>query len=323
MCHFSSRTKNKIKRIIKAFTPPVFLKIYSYSKNATKNNTHQIIETNNSNVERKIETNSVFNLSINSVFNTISESIIIGNGPSLKTTIDKHLIFFNNKVKFCVNEFALSEYFDVIKPDFYVFADPFYWDPNCPEVHKKDIFSVIENINKSVTWDMYILLPQQAKNWNYFQKLPNESTNIKIMYFNSFTTVPASENKFMMYKNNEAMIRYQTVLVATIFISLNLGFKTTYIVGADMSLHENVSVNWNNVVCNNTTQLHFFDEPKIQFPFWKDGNGAIFKMDELFAAFALMFKGFLELEEYSKFLGVKIYNASSRSFIDAFERYKI
>lgn len=112
-------------------------------------------------------------------------------------------------------------------------------------------------------------------------------------------------------------------MVASIFLSLNLGHKTNYIVGADMSLHENVFVNKNNVVCN--YDRHFYDkDAPVAIPFYKIEDGSeVFKMDELFLAFSKMFKGFWELEEYADYLNAKIYNASHQSYIDSFERFDL
>jgi hypothetical protein len=45
-------------------------------------------------------------------------------------------------------------------------------------------------------------------------------------------------------------------------------------------------------------------------------------MQELFEAFATMFRGYDMLQVYAKSVGCKIYNASSKTFVDAFERVK-
>lgn len=46
-------------------------------------------------------------------------------------------------------------------------------------------------------------------------------------------------------------------------------------------------------------------------------------MHELFAPLSRKFEGYIILEDYSKYLAAKVYNATSKSYIDAFERYKI
>lgn len=55
------------------------------------------------------------------------ECVILGNGPSLKKSLENDLDFISNRIVFCVNFFATSDYFEVVKPKFYVFADPGFW----------------------------------------------------------------------------------------------------------------------------------------------------------------------------------------------------
>jgi hypothetical protein len=49
----------------------------------------------------------------------------------------------------------------------------------------------------------------------------------------------------------------------------------------------------------------------------------VFKMHEFLKNLSGMFAGYIELENYAKYLGAKVYNASGKSYIDAFERYEI
>jgi hypothetical protein len=251
------------------------------------------------------------------------ESIIIGNGPSLKLTFEKNLDFFKNKTVFCVNNFIASDYFIEIKPKFYVFADPVYWDKKCSERLNKYRETIYRLILEKVNWELHILFPIEAKKWNFLINIPKINNKISIKYYNSTITDTILINKFYLYKKNKALPQSQTVLVAAIFLSLNIGFKRNFIVGADMSLHEGVFVNNNNVVLFQDD--HFYDDKKVTAqPFWKNEfENSIFTMAELFQAFSKMFSGFQELEDYSKYLGSKIYNASHKSYIDAFERYDL
>lgn len=276
------------------------------SVNRETNDKHDILE-----LKKKYETDFA------------KESIIIGNGPSLKLFLENHINFIERKTIFCINSFATSIYFELIKPTFYVFADPNYWNKNCSESLSKEHDAIYQIFKNCVTWKMIILLPTNAKKWNWFIDLPQTNNNIEIAYYGVEPAIN-HENRFLEYKENKAAPPFQTVLVAAIFLSLNLGFKTQYLVGADLSLHETVFVDDENVVCN--TENHFYEEKvhKHSKPFWKNSENTVaFKMDELFLAFSIMFKGFRELEAYSKYLNSKIYNASNKSYIDSFERYDL
>ena len=303
-----------IKLIVKELTPPIIQRFIRFilRKTSIKENVDEIIEITNEDIS---------SFKIDQHIRLSTESLIIGNGPSFKFFMDYHKSFIDGKIVFCVNSFADTEYFEKIKPQFYIFADPAYWNRNCSGDLLEELNRTCESIKKKVTWSIYILFPIAAREWNFLSDLPSQNSNINIIYYNNQINFKKDyEFRYKLYKSNQAMIHCQNVLVAAIFLSLNLGFKASYLVGADLSLHEEVFVNKLNTVCHK--QKHFYDEGTTSLvPFWKDNeNTATFKMHELFEAFSLMFKGFTELEEYSKYLGAKIYNISNKSYIDAFER---
>ena len=56
---------------------------------------------------------------------------ILGNGPSLKNTLDRDLDILKNKECAVVNKFGNTDYFFHIKPSWYILADPaFFLDFN-------------------------------------------------------------------------------------------------------------------------------------------------------------------------------------------------
>ena len=302
--------KVQLKKLIKELLPPFAFRAVQYLNNA--NATPPVVDEDISGLKEK------FKLKLS------EESIIIGNGPSLKHTLSNHLDFFQGKTVFCVNSFVESEYFEAIQPTFYVLADLIYWDRGCtPKRHAEYVEVVYRLLVQKVKKPMFLLLPIAARDWNWFQNMPKENPNITLAYFNNASISDSADVRHPLYLKNVAMPHVQTVLVAAVFFSLNLGFKKSYLVGADLSFTETIFVNKDNMVC--IVDKHFYDKnDPAPIPFWSlpDESG-IFKMDELLLAFSLMFKGFLELEAYAKFLNVKVYNASHKSYIDAFERYDL
>lgn len=305
------KIKTLIRNISVQIFPPFIINLWRFFKNSKNNSKYS---------------SSEFKQFLNEIKPKLKvESIIVGNGPSLKYTLEKQLDFFKNKTIVCVNNFVSSAYFNSIKPEIYVLADPIFWIQKCSPKIKENVLNIQQQLIKKVNWSMYIILPSTAKEWNWFLEVPDQNRNIKIIYFNNRGLDKLKNNRFELYRNNLYMPHAQTVLVAAVFISLNIGFKTHFIVGGDLSLHEDIYVNSKNVV--SLFDRHFYDDSEKEektVPFWKvEDENDIFKMGELFLAFSQMFKGFDELEMYSRYLGVKIYNASYRSFIDSFERYQI
>jgi hypothetical protein len=301
-----------MRKIIREFVPPILLKVFRL--NRRKKGGLVSLQEDISTLTQK------YNLQLP------NDSVIIGNGPSCQQFLEKHLSFLSGKSIFCVNAFATSEYFVQVKPQFYVFADPAYWSKNEFSPLKSVLFNTYENLKNGVDWKLFLMFPVIAKEWNFAINLPTENPNIEIVYFNSWND-DSTLNKFEKYKANLEMPVCQTVTIPTLFLSLNLGFKSNFLVGVDMSLHECVSVNSENVVC--IREKHFYDvEKTILKPFYRDIDSIntpneIIKMDELFHRFSVMFKGFMELEDYSKFLNAKVYNLSPESYVDAFERMNL
>ena len=68
---------------------------------------------------------------------TRERAMVLGNGPSLQSDMQTILNRRMGADLYCVNAFALTDYFTKLKPDFYVFADPMYWIDDINEDMKK------------------------------------------------------------------------------------------------------------------------------------------------------------------------------------------
>ncbi len=242
---------------------------------------------------------------------------ILGNGPSLKSDLVKYRDDFTNGILYCVNSFPLTKEFIELRPTFLVFVDPDYTSNS--EFLLLEKTSLINRLVSVVKWDLNIMLPKNFEKNNWFLEVERQNEFVRLHYVNSFEFFDSS--CFNLFKRGCGHMQFQTVLVKAIFNALNLGFKEIYLFGADISMHEQLSVSDESIV--NIKETHFYHEMFYHElkPFWKDSEKIhTFTMFEAFLAFANMFKGFEELEEYSKYLGSKVYNCSSRSFIDAFEK---
>jgi len=252
-----------------------------------------------------------------------SECVILGNGPSLKQTLRNHSSSLQGKNVFCVNDFVASEQFEKVKPGYFVFMDPVFWSGSISDRFKKVCREYVDKMEKVVDWDMIIFLPAQAKRWNQFQALPQLNNHIRIFYVNTTEIYCCDKTNFFFYRRNLAMPPMQNVLSASIFVALNLGYKKIYITGADHSWHESVKISEKNILYLKNDRFQDSDEKSLS-PFFVDpGETTPYRMDNLFRDLSKMFASYLELERYSRSIDARIYNASEKSFIDAFERRKI
>ena len=112
-------------------------------------------------------------------------------------------------------------------------------------------------------------------------------------------------------------------MVAAIFLAINLGYARIYLHGADHSWHEDLVLNEENIVC--IKDRHFYDKGEVALTPWRigDKNGTTWKMHEILMALSKKFQGYHVLAEYASYRKAKIYNASKKTYIDAFERCQI
>jgi hypothetical protein len=250
------------------------------------------------------------------------ECVILGNGPSLKNSLkETSLNFIKARKKFCVNDAVISDEFNALKPEYVVFMDQAYISPKTAEPnlsrYKKE-----EQILSKADWEIKIFMPIGAKLWNHFIEVPLKNKNVKIIYINSnMSQFEDEQDKFIEYKQNISMPRITNVLISSLYIAINAGYKKIYLYGADHSWHESINIRADNVVCYK--DRHFYDKKEVTTctPVYKNPECNItFTMAELFTMFGYNFASYMELERYSIYMGAKIYNASNISFIDAFER---
>lgn len=233
---------------------------------------------------------------------------ILANGPSLKTDIET--IDFSNGDFLVVNDFYRTPFFLKIKPKYYVVTDPLFFvqfDGNVPFL-------------KDVNWDMKLFVP--CRIFKATQKLRNRYRFITIIPYNNIPYNGFERFRYRLYEKGYAMPKTQNVLAASIFVALNMGFKEIRLYGVDHSWTESIRVNEKNQVC--VVDSHFYDEKEEKLIPWYKGIGeesGVNKMHEILRALALMFESYHYLERYAQYKGAHIVNYTSKSYIDAFERF--
>lgn len=244
------------------------------------------------------------------------DCFVLGNGPSLIEQLKKLDTFTNKGNLFVVNNFVLTEYYKKLKPKYYVFADPCYWDD---KMHLDDYLNSQETlymVAKETDWEINIIAPNDAE--FRFKEIFSENKNIKLYFINSYPVAPSIRKiSYYLYSKFYSCPHYQNVLVLTTFLAINIGFKEINLLGAEHSWTENIRVNYNNEVC--LEDKHFYDlQPKLS-P-WIKVDGTIYKMGEILSDLSKMFQGYYYVNEYAKFKNAVIYNCTPNSYIDAFKR---
>ena len=244
--------------------------------------------------------------------------IILGNGPSLVTDLNNKVSDFYNFDYMAVNHFAESDLYEKIKPSIYCIGAPELFEDKAVEELKTKSDNLFKAINNKTSWPLTLYLNTRAFKSKRWRSIIKENTNIKIKYFNS--TPIGGYFKHFFWRLNLGMVRPHNVLIPSIMIAINENYKTLYLFGADHSWLKELSVSENNEALLNKT--HFYDLKKsTPNTMRKDLKGLVSrKLHEILYKFYLSFKGYHEINSFSKKHKVDIFNLTTDSFIDAFER---
>ena len=254
-------------------------------------------------------------------FNQKEVCLILGNGPSLKQTIDTYPSETLQQFDLmAVNQFGDTDYFSVLKPKFYLLNAVTYFQEETAlsplyQNLRKELY---KSLSEKITWDMYLIVPFRAKKSSNFKDLLNSNPHIHAVYFNQTPGEGFTCFTNFVFNRAWAMPRPHNVLIPGIMHAIHLNYKTIAIVGADHSWLGEISVNDNNEAL--VHQKHYYDEQTSRPEKVQDYITRPRKLHEILHKFYLSFKGYWDIDTYSKKRKVSIYNCSEVSMIDAFER---
>jgi hypothetical protein len=241
---------------------------------------------------------------------------VLGNGPSLSTDIEGKIEFLKQQDIWVVNFFATTDLFHVLKPHYYVIADPVLWQYDLPEnaKHRERIISLFDAI-KSATWKITFFTPLKTKR-HLLPYLKNCSNIEFVEYGKTNIEIVSKWLRYIAYNKNLAMPKPQTVMNAAIFIPINMGYKEVNVIGMNNDWFKNFILNENNVLC--ILDTHFYEN---------DNNLQVtllpsLKIHEELLNCSYVFKSHLLINEYALSKGVEINNLTSTTMVDAYNRKK-
>lgn len=235
--------------------------------------------------------------------------VILGNGPSLAATIAGHGDYIVQSTDaMAVNFAANTPEFKRLKPEYYILADPhFFANPDDANVAR-----LLDNL-RSVDWKMTLFLPHAAR-----KSCPLSPTAfLSIEYYNAVGIEGFGALEKWAFDRRRGMPRPRNVLIPAIMTGIGLGYKEIYITGADHTWTATLNVDEENHVLSH--QPHYYkednkEEKRIRNEYLK------YPLHAILYSFYLAFKAYHIIEAYAEKSGVKIYNSTPGSMIDAFDR---
>lgn len=237
--------------------------------------------------------------------------IIMGNGPSLSDTIRNHGKLLHQYPSLSVNFAALSPEFASLKPRYYVLADPhFFGTADGSEDNRIKLREALAHAD----WPMTLLVP--AKYGRVARRL---FPGIEVQTFNAVGIEGFRPLCHAAFRAGLAMPRPRNVLIPAIMLGIALGYKELIIFGADHSWMQTLAVTDDNEVVS--VQPHFYaesgnEQARVRHEYRN------YRLHQIVESFAIAFRAYHDIENYARSIGVKIYNATPGSMIDAFERVR-
>lgn len=244
--------------------------------------------------------------------------IIMGNGPSMKEVIHKHAEQLVGKNLWAVNYFGNSDLFELVKPNYYLIVGPEFWREGVREQNIRLRKILFDNFISKTKWSMQIFLPAEAFKSAFLKEYLDKNEHLS---FHPFNTTPVEGFDFLthsFYRFNLGMPRPHNVIIPSLMVALNLGFKNIFLTGVEHSWLPTISVNDNNEVLH--LNKHFYDPSDLK-------NHKMYllgirprRLHEVLHKLMLAFKGYFTIRDYAETMDAKIHNTTPKSFIDAFER---
>lgn len=234
---------------------------------------------------------------------------ILGNGKSLSDKIDAWSDRDENEYM-VVNRHVLSDSYTLIKPRFYTLADSHFY------LHEEGL-SVLAQINTLTQWEMFLFVPYEPAARKAMAEIVLNPL-IHICFYNSGTYKGFSCVRKWLYDKNLSMPVSQNVLVASLYISLYLGYSNIELYGVEHSWTRCLFVNENNEVC--LENPHFFDKESAPPKTWKEIQHEDAHIHNVLRMYAQMFDSYWEIKQIAQRRNAIIINKTKDSFIDAFPK---
>lgn len=236
---------------------------------------------------------------------------VLGNGPSAKQVIDN--LIGDNSVDVCtVNFCGNSDYFFSLKPHYYIFSDPAFY-----QKQKENEFSRLFNNFKKIDWEMTLYMPYYFP--KSFKRLIETNKKITVLHFCQVDWCPRliffNKIKCFLYKKGLLAPNIKNVIIPSICTGLLRGYHVIYLYGVEHSWTKFTFVDEKNQVM--ILDEHFYGTSVR--PWMSEGKPC--KMHTLMRMMHDVFKSYWYVREFADYLGnVEIINCTNGSFIDAFER---
>ena len=239
--------------------------------------------------------------------------VIMGNGPSLRHTLEEEGDWLLGHDLMAVNFAANTPEFIHLRPRFYVLADGHFFKGRDSDENVRRLWQQFAN----VSWKMTIFVP--AKYHHLAKALLLDAPNVTLSTFNLTPVEGSKKMSHFLFDCGLGMPRPRNVMIPAIMCAIRMGYKEIFLCGADHTWTKTLDVTPDNVVVS--VQPHFYQDNEKEHSRVKETYKNI-RLHEVLGSMATAFKSYCEIAQYAEKKGVSLINATPGSMIDAFKRKK-
>ncbi len=238
--------------------------------------------------------------------------VILGNGPSLADTMERHSDWLASKELMAVNFAANTFAWEKLKPRWYVLADPHFWNKK-PDENLRRLWENLKATGWAVT--LYVPCPKVKAT----RRLLEES-KVRVKGFNMTPVDGFRWFRHSAWKRGWGMPRPRNVLIPAIMLALREGFSPVMVAGADHSWTRTLSVDDQNRVV--TIQPHFYEDNNTE----RERVASVYSgvhLHNVLESLTIAFRSYHLIADYARKRGADVINITPGSFIDAFPRRQL
>lgn len=240
--------------------------------------------------------------------------VVMGNGPSLRQTIDNDSEWLLSHDLMSVNFAANTPDFLSLRPQYYILADGHFFSGNETDPNVAKLWQEIGR----VSWKMTLWIPRQYLHLAKAFVISNSNITIKTL---NLTPVEGfSCITHILFDAGLGMPRPRNVMIPAIMAAIREGYRKIYLCGADHTWTRTLSVDDDNFVVS--IQPHFYKDNDKEHDRVRSTYRGL-KLHDVLGSMTIAFRSYWHLAEYAESRRIEIINATPGSMIDAFPRRHI
>lgn len=233
---------------------------------------------------------------------------VIGNGPSINKC---DLSLLESEYTFTVNQFPRNEGFKNVKTNFHMWADERFFDIDKSRIEDMELLEVMKSVNTNGNKPI-VFYKMAAKQMIEEYQLDKD---LDILYFDDMPIIGGSD-KYRYIKFDEPVPRFSTVCHYLICLAVYMGFSEIYLLGCDCTGFLTLA---NTYDTNSAEYQYAYTMTENEKKRLARSNTKCSIQREL-RWYANIFDEYEKLNDYCKYNGVKLYNATEGGVLTSIER---